>query len=47
MCVEHLVVTAAVRIVQCYCVVWFDFIVVTASVGIEKWNCVVCVVYCG
>jgi len=46
LCVEVIVVTATVDIVQCYCVV-LEFIVVTATVDIVQWYCVVCADYCG
>jgi len=46
LCVEIIVVTAAVDIVKCYSVV-LEFIVVTATVDIVQWYCVECGVYCG
>ena len=45
LCVEFIVVTATVNIVQSYYVV-LEFIVVTATVDIVQWYCVVCGVYC-
>ena len=44
-CVEIILVTAAVDIVQLYRGV-LEFIVVTATVDIVQWYCVVCGVYC-
>ena len=46
MCVEFIVVTGTVDIVQWYCVV-LVFIVVSATVDIVQWYCVVCGVNCG
>jgi len=46
LCVEFIVITTTVDIMQCFCVE-FEFIVVTAAVDIEHWYCVVCGVYCG
>ena len=40
-------VRATLDIVQWYCVVCVEFIVVTARVDIVQWYCVVCGVYCG
>ena len=38
--------TATVGKGQCYCDV-LEFIVVTATLGILQWYCVVCGLYCG
>ena len=46
LCVDFIVVTAAVDIVQWYCVV-LEFIVVTATVDRVHWYCILCGVYCG
>ena len=45
LCVEFILVTATLDIVQWYCVV-LKFIVVTASINIVHLYCVVCGVYC-
>jgi len=46
LCLEFIVVTATVDVVQCYCVL-LEFIVVTATIGILQWYCVLCGIYCG
>jgi len=46
LCVDFIVMTATVDIVQWY-FVRLDFIAVTARVDIVQWYCVVCGVYCG
>ena len=46
LCLEFIVVTATVDVVQCYCFA-FEVIVVTTAVGIVQWFCVVCGVFCG
>ena len=46
LCLEFILVTATVDIVQWYCVV-LEFIVFTATVDIVQWFYVVCGVYCG
>jgi len=46
LCVEFILVTATVDIVQWYCVVLQVF-VVTATVDIKQWYGVVCGDYCG
>ena len=46
LCVELIVVTATVEIVQSYCVV-LQVIAVTGTVDIVKCFCVVCGMFCG
>jgi len=46
LCVEFIVVTATVNIVQCYCVV-FGVYCGYSKVDIVQWYRVVCGVYCG
>jgi len=47
LCVEFIVVTATVVIVQWYCVVGVEFIVVTPRVDIVQWYGFACGIYCG
>ena len=46
LCLEFIVVTASVNILQCYSVVCVEFIVVTAKFDVWQLCFVVCVVYC-
>ena len=46
LCVEFILVTATVDIVQSYCVV-LEFIVVKATLDIVQWYCVDVGDYCG
>ena len=41
LCVEFIVVTAKVDLVECFCVI-LEFIVVTATLDIVQWYCVMC-----
>jgi len=45
-CVEFIVISATVDIVQWYCVVCVEFIEVTGKVDIVQWYCVVYGAYC-
>ena len=45
-CLEFILVTATVDIVQWYCVC-VEYFVDIATVDIVQWYCVLCVVYCG
>ena len=47
LCLDFIVVTAKVHIMQWYCVLGVEFIVVTAKEEIVKLFCVVCGVHCG